>query len=167
MFDAPSLDKVVQLQQRSFRLIRWLNQAMRKNIVSFNEIHEAMSAAQASETWLRRSFNNLPPETRPEPEDIPIFASLLASCLTTSYEVVETPKPMKRGLCSCGWCSYFVSGNHLKVRKLNDRAKEQAETLKRIYLESLSREVPGSHISEALPLLLQNPHLRQDLALAT
>ena len=46
MFELEEISSVVNLQEKSYRLLKWVDSALTSNTVNFNYVHEAMSAAR-------------------------------------------------------------------------------------------------------------------------
>src|SRR5690348_1547536 len=89
MFDETRLREVLELQRRSYALLRWANHAAKEGRLKFSELHGNMSTAEAARSWIGRNLSSLPPEARPSPEQVEEFAHLFASYLVTSFEVAQ------------------------------------------------------------------------------
>lgn len=169
MFELAALTETLTLQQQSFELLRWINQSMRKGVLHFPEVHQNLDSAQACEAWLQQLWGSLPADILPDPSLRGPFSRILSSYLTTTYEPVSAPAPMRQGdSCRCNWCSWFVPGNHLKVRAITPRAREQAQELMKICLTRLIKEV-GADTSAAtlFPEIQKIPARRDDLMVLT
>ena len=144
MFNADEIRQVVHLQQKSYALLKWVNEALRLGTISFGVIHEATTLSEAAADWLRRHAASLPVTLRPEPQEIDSFAHLFVSYLTTSYYLREEPGterlPSRRG-CYCRFCSYLSSADYLLVRTPEKKAITRSREMKELYLAGLAREL--------------------------
>ena len=170
MFRPRELERVFDLQQRSYRLLLWVNRQLRRGGLDFSHAHEALSAADAAEEWIRRHLASLPADARPEKAaDIASFAHLFASYLTTSFELVEKPgyRLASHDNCYCPICSYLVAADRLKTRKVTRGAQESALELKRAFLQALAEDSELALIAEEIEGLLTRQELAPHVALAT
>lgn len=137
MFDRERLERTIDLQERSYQLLQWLNRGLTAGKTSLSTIHHATGFAASTRVWLERNHSSLPPALRPTADDIDAYSNLLASYLQTSFEVV-TGTLTWGGPCNCMLCLYTKKATFLKPRKLTPRDKDDAQALKIIYLEHLS-----------------------------
>ncbi len=154
MFQRDEIRQAVRLQEKSYRLLRWVGRQLKSGALKFDQIHQAMSMGEAARQWLGRHWDSLPQDARPERrEELEPFAYLMASYLATSFEL----KPREPYLetycgCYCRWCSYLAAGPRLKVRKVTKKARRDAQELKAVYLQGLAefldRDVPGTRLLE-------------------
>lgn len=166
MFDPNVLSRMVDLQEKSYLLLKWVNQSLRRGTLDFKYIHNAMDVAEASEEWIARHFDNIPLKARPKKHEIKEFARLFSSYLTTSFELIETPGKRLVSTCGCYWCGYLVSANHLKTRKITQKTRESALQLKHLYLELLAEEAALALLPLELEGLLREPGLSANISLA-
>jgi len=152
MFQRDEIRQAVRLQEKSYRLLRWVGRQLKSGAVKFDQIHQAMSMGEAARQWLGRHWDSLPQDARPERrEELEPFAYLMASYLATSFEL----KPREPYLetycgCYCPWCSYLAAGPRLKVRKVTKKARRDAQELKAVYLQGLAEQRgEGHHVSLA------------------
>jgi hypothetical protein len=169
MLNLLDIQRAVDLQQRSYRLLRWLGTAIDAGQVGLDQLHDTLSLAQAARAFLDANLTALPPEHRPAPEELQAFANMFASYLTTSFDLL--PNPGTRGLspcgCTCELCIYLVSAPHLAPKKLAPVDKVRARGLEIRCIEAVARErgvVLGAGAAEALADL---DSLREPLAMAT
>jgi hypothetical protein len=169
VLDPDRVGTAIELQERSYKLLKWVNSRLQGDTLGFNVAHQAMSAAEAAEEWMGRHWASLPLDTRPAEEQLPSFARLFASYLTTSFELREDPPPVlvSRCGCFCSWCSYLAAGTHLRTKKVTKKAKENAREMKRVYLQGLASDLALEPGAIALDALMDNPALSQQIALAT
>lgn len=169
MFDREELTRVVTLQQKSYKLLQWVAESLRSGTLHFNIVHQALGLSEAAREWLDRNWNSLPADVRPEREDIPAFAHLFASYLTTSFNLIEQPgfrREAGRG-CYCPFCSYLVAADHLRVRNPDKKAQQRAREMKDLYLSSLAKDTGMSVPYAVIEGLLSDTALTEDIAYAT
>ncbi len=172
MFDQKILSSVVELQEKSYKLLKWVNEGLKQGKVNFSKIHTTMSAAEAAQEWITRNYENLPTDIRPEKDQINKFAHLFSSYLTTSFELVENAITTKRATsltcCWCPICSYLiVERSHLKTRKPSNKATYYARELKLIYLRALAESIGLPLLDSELETLLTDHSLKESISLAT
>ena len=153
MFDKSQMDRIVALQQRSFELLQWINREVKNGTLKLDTMHKPMSMSAAAEKWLRDRFHGLPEDVRPPADDIPAFAHLFASYLTTSY-TVSGPRLMSDCGCDCPLCTYLISAPHLRPRDPCKKARREAVKLKRILLRQLAEESSVNLTAEQAEALL-------------
>ncbi|HXQ70661.1 MAG TPA: hypothetical protein VN844_09250 [Pyrinomonadaceae bacterium] len=142
MLKADELVQAVDLHRRSYNLLLWLRTAIAKGVIQVTRAHEYMDEAEAAEDWIESHFLNLPPNCRPEREQLKPFSRFFATYLTTSFELVDQPFHLLESKCGCCCpiCAYLTGPHHLKTKKLFRRDKERARKIKIAALQQLSRE---------------------------
>lgn len=166
--DPRLLEEAVDLQGRSYRLLRWVDRALQGGALRFDVAHGALTTAEAAEEWIGRHLQSLPPDARPASGELPRFARFFASYLTTSFELDPAPGMRLGGPhCPCPICSYLVRADHLKPRKLGRHAEEAARSLERLFLGELLPRLGAEAVDRALADAESDADLARDLALAT
>lgn len=153
MFEKEQMKRIVALQEKSFALFRWLNHAMVEQRVKLDAVHEALGLSAAAEQWVRAHFLELPDAVRPEKADIPAFAHLFASYLSTSYTVADKRVASDCG-CYCELCRYLVSVRHLRPRIPTKKARREARELKTILLRRLAADAGVDLASDTVDEML-------------
>ena len=128
MLTAVELRRAVDLQQRSYRLLRWMGEAIPKGIVSFDRVHRAVSAVEAAADWVGFHYQNIPIEARPPskaPDDLAAFANMLTSYLETSFDLVANPRRRLVSDCGCycSYCAHMAAGQNLRTKSLRPTEK--------------------------------------------
>ena len=169
MFDSEELEQVVTLQQKSYLLLRWVNDALRGGTLNFNQVHAAADISVAAKEWVGRHFHSIPTDARPDETELEPFARLFASYLTTSFDLIAQPgkRLVSSSGCYCGFCSYLAAADHLRVRSPDKKARQRAHQMKDLYLASLAAEAGVSPSPAAREALLSDPKSADDLAFAT
>jgi hypothetical protein len=140
LLEINELQKVIQLQEKSYMLLTWVNQRLKKKAKNlFSTMHEAMSFFDSSLDWIKTHYSELPQNAQPPQEDLEAFAHLFSSYLTTSFEVGD--KIYLGDGCSCMFCSFLIEAMHFKVRNPKKKSKKAANQLKILYIKSLIQEI--------------------------
>jgi len=169
MFDRHELDHVLQLQEKNYKLLRWVNRTLQQGGLDFSYIHQAMSASQAAQEWIQRHYDGIPLEARPVPSDIPRLAHLFASNLATSFTLVQRPglRSVSADRCYCPLCRYWAPTIQLKPRPITRKARDQAVHLQRNYLQKLAEDLELPLLGSEIEALRTDPERVEDLAIAT
>ena len=151
MFDKAQLEQAIDMQQRSYRLLRWLADVVRRGLIRFDAAHTFASLSQGASSWLAEHLQNIPPEARPERKDVAIFANFFSTYLENSFDF--DPAPGKRlyspdAHCFCPLCSWLVDAPNLKAKKLGSADKKRAKHMCVGAVYSLANEL-GIVITDA------------------
>jgi hypothetical protein len=167
MFSHDEIDRAVDLQRRSYNLLRWLSTAISKGIIQFDRAHDYLDAAAAAQEWIESHLLNLPPNCRPASDQLEPFARFFATYLTTSFELVEKPGERVTTYCSCycPMCTYLVAAPHLRARKVLRRDKERAQRLKVATLQQVAREHNVSLDQDQAMKLIDSPESALEVSL--
>ncbi len=169
MFDKYQLEKVVDLQRKSYNLLLWLQSGIERKFITFSKAHEFLNFSDAAKAWIEEHRLNLPENARPEIADLDAFCNIFTSYLTTSFELVENPgKQTKTDCgCTCPLCLYIGNAPNLKTRKLSAKDKKRVKILKVNYLSELAfaEKIPAD--LKKIDKLASNEDIREPLALAT
>lgn len=149
MFVREEIVCALDLHRRSYRLLKWLAGAIERGFIQFNRAHEYMDQNEAAKEWIESHLLNLPPNCRPELEQLGVFAQFFATYLTTSFDLVSSPAKRLTTACGCycSFCAYAVSAPRLKTKKLYRRDKERARKLKTFRLMQMAIE-HNTHLDE-------------------
>jgi hypothetical protein len=125
------LERAPDLQQKGYQLILWLGSLADRAEVSFDQVHEAATMSEAARRWLERHRTTLPERCRTAPADVEAFANVVASFLSSSFDLVAHPGTTRVTDCGCicEWCSYAVAASHLRTKKVSKRDKTRARRL--------------------------------------
>jgi hypothetical protein len=142
MLNRDEVRLAVDLQHRSYNLLRWLSTAMTKGFVRFDRAHDYLDEVGAAKEWIERHLLNLPPSCRPALEHLDPFAQFFATYLTTSFDLVEKPKKRVASACGCFCpiCTTLVTAPQLKAKKVLRRDKARARKLKVRAIQEIARE---------------------------
>ncbi len=136
--------RALDLQERSFRLLQWIDQALRKGALSIDGVHEAVTWSEAAQAWIERHHAALPARCRPGLGDLADFSRLVATALESSFELEAKPgqRLFSPGAhCFCPFCSWLVAAPHLRPKKLTARDKRRASVLEVDVVGALALEL--------------------------
>lgn len=169
MFDPEELERVVSLQQKSYKLLQWVGDALRSGTLRFNTVHSSMELFEAAKEWIGRNLDSFPADARPDRSDLDAFAHLFASYLDTSFDLVAEPgqRLASSSNCYCRLCSYLVAADHLRVKNPDKKARQKSRQMKDLYLSALAAELGVPLSYPEIEKLIADPALAQDIAFAT
>jgi len=136
------IEFALSIQNRCFKLLQWLGNAIREGFVPLVKAHDVTDAGRAARAWVETHFYNLPEECRPFADEMEPFANFFGTYLETSFDIIAQPK--ERYVSSCGcfcpWCSRLVQTQHLKPKTHTREDKERAGKLRMRRMEMIARE---------------------------
>ncbi len=167
MFEMKKLGRILKLHEKSYAMLRWAQDSLKRGSLSFGVAHDAMNLGSSAEEWIRRHLSSIPPSARPDPGDIPAFARLFASFILTSFNLKEdlTLLTSECG-CRCSFCSRLRAGPKLVLRNPSRKAKATALELTGIYVKKLAVEMGIADADGKVRAVLANPDLQEHLAAA-
>ncbi|MGB0597301.1 MAG: hypothetical protein ACPGLY_11485 [Rubripirellula sp.] len=139
--DLAQLQRLLDMQQRSYRLLKWMANAVTEGFVSFETAHDHSELPEAAEAWIRIHYRNIPPNARPANADFAPFCDFFSTYLTNSFELVSNPGRQRYSPdahCFCPMCSWLMDAPNLITRKLQPSDKRRADTMRRNALLKLA-----------------------------
>ena len=168
MFDQARITAAIEMQRRSFALLKWVQDALRGGGLSFAVVHQTTDSAAAASEWMERNLANIPADARPAREEVPAFARLFTSYLTTSYTLsASTKRTVSYCGCYCSWCTYLRSSPDLIARSPTNKDVRAAKELKRLYLGDLAVEADVVDPLQAVERVVESSALHESVALCT
>jgi hypothetical protein len=168
MFERNQIERAVELQQRSYKLLRWMVDAIDRGFISFGAAHTFSTFPEATTAWLHRHYNDLPNEARPPRDDMRAFVELFVSYVDTSFDIVEHPGKRlysEDAHCFCPICSWLVDVPRMRPKKLMRSDKERARRMTTSALRQLAVELAVSLDDERADQMTDDTELREPLAL--
>jgi hypothetical protein len=157
VFDRIAIERAVDLQQRSYKLLRWMTDAIERGFISYDAVHDFASLPAATFAWIDRHHADLPPAARPSRDELRPFCNLFATYVETSFELLEHPghRPYSPGdHCFCPACSWLVPIPRLRLKKLAPQDHRRARALQVSALKQLALEIDRTLTDEAAARLL-------------
>ena len=85
------VELAVDLQKRSYALLRWVAERVDRGTLGFNFAHDYATLPEAAHGWLDSQYETLPRDAQPAREHLRAFANLFTSYLETSFDLLESP----------------------------------------------------------------------------
>jgi hypothetical protein len=129
LLDPHQLDIAVEMQAKSYALLKWVGQAVSSGLLSFRTAHEYSTLPLAAADWIEKHFLNIPNAKRVKHEDIPVFANFFSTYLENSFDLIASPGRTKYSPdahCFCPMCSWMIDAPHLKTKALSTADKKRA-----------------------------------------
>jgi hypothetical protein len=133
MLNQAEMRRLVDMQHRSYLLLRWMAKAVLEGFVSFETAHVYSTLPEAAEGWILGHYLNVPDNARPAREDLPAFCAFFATYLENSFDLISNPGKQlysPDAHCFCPMCSWLVDAPHLKTKKLTPTDKHRAQTMR-------------------------------------
>lgn len=152
MFDPGELTRAVDLQKRSYALLRFLADAVKRGFVTFDTAHHYATLPAAAQAWIERHHDDLPPAARPPAGHEVPFARMFATFLETSFDLVRDPGQRlysPDAHCFCPMCSWLVDAPNLRTKKPEAADKARARSAMLAALRSLAIQA-NAEVDESL-----------------
>ncbi len=167
MLDPVALRRAVDLQTRSYELLRWMVGAIDRGFIAFDTAHTYATFPEAAFAWLDEHHADLPLVARPAREDLLDFARFFGTYLETSFELVRDPGQVlfsPEAHCFCPMCSWLVDAPRLRTKKVGPADKQRADRLELGALRALAAELGVPESDDDFTALKQDPVLREPIA---
>jgi hypothetical protein len=131
MLPADDLKLAIDIQSRSYRLLRWVADAVGKGFIPPERAHEYADDSDSTYDWMNQHYLNFPANARPDRRYLRQFASFFSTYVLSSFDVIEQPGVRLHSPCGCycPWCVHMVNASHLQPKKLSKRDKTRAVAL--------------------------------------
>jgi hypothetical protein len=142
MLPRDQIENAVEIQQKSYKLLLWLADAIDRGFITFTHAHEYSSAADTAYEWIEEHYHNLPEAGRPPRKRLREFSNYFGSYVTTSFDLLDKPGPRLESSCGClcPLCAHLVNASHLRPKKLRKRDKDIAREQRTSRLIMLAEE---------------------------
>lgn len=170
MFDRAAIERAVDLQRRSYELLKWMGEAVRRGFIRFDSAHACATLPEAAQVWIERHYRDLPRAAQPAPDDLGPFSNLFATYLESSFDLLRDPGKQlysPDNHCFCPWCSWMVDAPNLRTKKLTNRDRKRARKLEASFLRATAIEMEVALSVERCDELLDSDDLRESIAMAT
>ena len=129
LLDRQQLDLAVQMQAKSYALLKWVGQGVSSGLISFRTAHEYSTLPHAAADWIDKHYLNIPDAARVDRKDIPVFANFFSTYLENSFDLIANPGKVKfspDAHCFCPMCSWLIDAPNLKTKSLSTADKKRA-----------------------------------------
>lgn len=148
MLPRDQIETAVAIQEKCYKLLLWLGNAIDRGFITFEKSHDYASAADTAYEWITEHYLNLPESARPERELLKEFSNYFGSYVTTSFDLIEKPGTRQESRCGCycSFCAHLVNISHLQPKKPAKRDKEKAreERISRVMMLAEEENLPIS-----------------------
>lgn len=142
MLTSTDIDYAISIQNRCYKLLQWLGNAVREGFVPVVKAHAVADAGHAAKAWVETHLFNLPADCRPLADEMEPFSNFFGTYLETSFDLVADAKAeyVSNCGCFCPICRQLANPRHLKPKSITRDDKERAHRLRIRRLEMLARE---------------------------
>jgi hypothetical protein len=169
MLPADKLEFALTIHDRSYRLLKWVSEAIDKGFIPITRAHDYANEKVAALDWIESNYQNVPAAVRPPKEDLIPFANFFSTYLTSSFEFVAKPGMQRKSWdgCFCPWCSRMVAAPHLRPKSLTKRDKRRAGELMAERMITLGKEHGIEVASEQVEAFMNDEAKRRKAAYST
>jgi hypothetical protein len=166
MLAADRLTLAIDIQSRSYELLRWVATAVRKGFIPATRAHQYANTCDAAFAWMQDHYLNFPQAMRPERRHLREFANFFGTYVTSSFDIVEQPGTRldSRCGCYCPMCAHLVRAPHLRPKRLRKGDKERAGRLMVHRVTALAREEGIGVTDPAVIAIVQSDETRRPAA---
>lgn len=170
MLDPIAITRAVDLQERSYQLLLWMADAIKRGFIKFTTAHDYASLPEATEKWITRHYLDIPLRARPNKSDLADFSRLFTTYLQNSFILRE--KPGKRlyspdAHCFCPMCSWLIEAPHLKTRKISTADRRRALKMKADVIYCMALELETDLTDEQVDIIVAAESDRESLSMLT
>ncbi|MDF1745307.1 MAG: hypothetical protein P1V19_16525 [Gimesia sp.] len=164
MLAVDDLTLAIDIHARSYKLLRWVSEAVERGFISASRAHEFADVADVTLDWVEQHYLNFPPEMRPDRRHLSEFANYFSTYVLTSFNIVEQPGTQLKTSCGCfcPMCSHLANAPHLKTKKLSKRDKNRAVNLMVDRVNALALEEGIQLSSETAMQIVNHEETRRD-----
>lgn len=168
MLSSERLELALHIHDRSYRLLKWVADAIGKGFIPVVRAHQYANETAATRDWVESNYDNLPHAVRPTPDHMAPFSNFFSTYLMSSFDFVAKPGTRRESACGCmcPCCSRLVNASHLRAKTITKRDKRRAEELMGQRVCALGEE-GGIAVDEQQAIGLIDGDLRRDCAFST
>jgi len=170
MLQRDEVEVAIDLQQRSYRLLKWMAEAVKRGFVTFDTAHEYSTFPEAAQQWILGHFDNIPQEARPSRDRLREFSAIFSTYMENSFVLVSDPGKQPYSVdahCFCPICSWLIDAPNLKTKKPTAADKRRARKMKIDLLDTIALEQDVSITQESKARIVEDPGLTESLSLVT
>src|SRR5215212_11588412 len=101
MLPRDQIADAVEIQQKSYKLLLWLGQAIDSGRITFTRSHPNANAADNAYEWIQEHYDDLPEELRPARDRLRPFSNYFGSYVTASFDLTDAPGSRLESSCGC------------------------------------------------------------------
>ena len=133
MLNQPEMRRLVDMQHRSYVLLKWMAKAVSEGFINIETAHDYSTLPEAAAGWIREHYLNIPEHARPPRDDLPAFSAFFSTYLTNSFDLIGNPGKQlysPDAHCFCPMCSWLVDAPNLKTKKLTPADRRRAQKMR-------------------------------------
>jgi len=133
MLNQPGMRRLVDMQHRSYLLLKWMAKAVSEGFVNFETAHDYSTLPEAAEGWILGHYLNIPDNARPPREELPAFCAFFSTYLTNTFDFISNPGKQlysPDAHCFCPMCSWLVEAPNLKTKRVQSTDKRRAQKMR-------------------------------------
>ena len=163
------LTLALEIHATSFRLLKWVAEAVAKGFIPATRAHQYANEGDAAQAWVAEHFENLPRDCRPDRARLREFGLFFGTYLTSSFDIVEQPgkKLVSHCGCFCPLCTHLTNAPNLKPKKTAQRHKDRARRLMEQRMASLAFEEGIDANEDNIRSLCESDEARRHAAYST
>jgi len=166
--DRESVERAVRIQRTGYRFLKWLESALERGFVEPEAAAGYAAEGAAAREWIERHWANLPPEARPERDEVEDFANYFTTYVDGSFTLDADPgEVLFSDHCNCPFCSWMVRRKHLRPARTLSGDKKRARTMQGNYVAQLALDLGLECDASLVEALCGRSDLRAAIGLAT
>ena len=161
------IERAVDLQERSYRLLQWLGEAVRRGFIRSEDAHAFTADLGSAAAWIRRHRSDLPADAQPAADDLEAFCRLFVGGLQDSLYLADDAAPSPpadNGRCGCRQCRYWQAPV-VRARHLRDGDRRRADRCMRASLDEFALSHERVLEDGQVAALMRETAVREALAL--
>lgn len=168
MFNREEMINAVDMQERSYQLLKWMGEAVTKGFIDFKTAHEYSSLPEAASEWILAHYLNIPENARVSKSKIKEFCAFFSTYLENSFDLIADPGKQRYtpvGNCYCPICSWLIEAPSLKRKKTTNSDKRRARKMVVSALQQLAISHDIVIDDKDAEKIADDPELSEPLAL--
>lgn len=168
MLDKREVERVVDLQVKSYNLLTWMASAVTEGFIGFDRAHEYGTLPEAASAWILNHYCDIPIKARPDKQELPAFSNLFSTYLQNSFDLLSNPGKRRYSPdahCFCPMCSWLVDAPNLKSKKVMPADKRQAQRMKKKVVVNALVEIGSSLSEREIGSFMAGPEVRESLSI--
>lgn len=170
MLDPIATTRAVALQERSYQLLLWMADAVKRGFIKFATAHNYGSLPEATEKWITRHYQDIPLRARPDKSDLHDFSRLFTTYLQNSFILREAPGKHRYSPdahCFCPMCSWLIDAPHLKTKRISPADRRRAGKLQADVIRFMALDLQRDLTDEQIDSIVSEQRHREALSMVT
>lgn len=166
MLAADRLALALDIHARSYQLLQWVAEAVRRGFIPATRAHQYANAGDTAFDWMDEHYLNLPLAMRPERRHFREFANFFGTYVTSSFDIIEQPGTRldSRCGCYCPMCAHLINAPHLQPKRLRPGDRKRVLQLMVDRVAGLAREEGIRATDSAAAAVVSGEETRRSVA---